>query len=73
MPRPRDQFVLPLLTRERPRPSAVMRIIITASTFANSWYFRFHIRDTYLLAFHDELTSYYNPIYLLSTITIETY
>jgi hypothetical protein len=69
--RPGGEFVIPHVPEPRQPPSVIMRIIVTASVLVDSWYFRYHIRDTYLIAFHDGLSYEYGSRYPLSAVTHE--
>jgi hypothetical protein len=71
--RPGEEFVVPHMAGLRQPSSAIVRIILTISILVNSWYFRFHIRDTYMIAFHGGLTSSYGRSYPLSKVTTELY
>jgi hypothetical protein len=57
----------------RKQPSVITKLFVTASVLLHSWYFRFHIRDTWTLAFSKRKTSSYNPYPLASEVTYEFY
>jgi len=72
-PSPTEAAMISVVADDKQPLSATTRLIVTTFILLNSWYFRFHIRDTYLLAIHTELNSYYNPVYPLSALATDVY